>query len=169
MRLTKTTKTNYFLRTSQGTLTIGAGPKGLTHILFENCSPERIQEDEPFRDVFIDWLRKFQRLTIDARWAALSPKGTDFQKTVWRALLDIPSGNTVSYGMIANKIGRPKAFRAVGSAIGANPISLLIPCHRVVPATGGTGNYRWGSDRKRAILEKERTGEGDLTQFFKTT
>ena len=169
MRLVKTTKSNYFLRTRQGMLNIGVGPEGLDYILFEDCSPERIQKDAPFHDVFIDWLHEFQSLTIDDRWAALSPKGTDFQKTVWRALLDVPSGKTVSYGTIAKRIGRPKAFRAVGSAVGANPISLLIPCHRVVPATGGTGNYRWGSDRKQAILETERTGNVDVTQLFKTT
>lgn len=169
MFLKNTTKTNYFLQTQEGMLNIGIGPKGLNHIFFENCSPERIQEDAAFRDTFVNWLNEFQSLTNDKRWATLSPEGTDFQKTVWRALLDIPTGSTTSYGAIAQKIGRPKAFRAVGSAIGANPISLLIPCHRVVPATGGIGNYRWGSDRKQALLEAEKTGSADLAQLFKTT
>lgn len=82
--------------------------------------------------------------------------GTDFQKSVWHALLDIPAGQTVSYSKIANDIGKPKASRAVGTAVGDNPVSLLVPCHRVVRSDGGLGNYGWGLDLKSKILDQER-------------
>lgn len=86
---------------------------------------------------------------------ALELHGTPFQISVWKALLDIPFGRTVKYRDIAAQIGNPKAVRAVGSAVGANPVSLLVPCHRVVPAAGGVGNYLWGKALKEHILSLE--------------
>lgn len=83
--------------------------------------------------------------------------GTPFQLSVWKALLDIPIGITVTYSQVADMIGRPKSVRAVASAIGRNPISLLIPCHRVIRSDGSMGGYHWGLDRKRAILKFEHT------------
>lgn len=85
----------------------------------------------------------------------LDLRGTDFQRSVWKALLDIPRGQVISYGDVANDIGRPKASRAVGSAVGENPVSLIIPCHRVVQANGGLGNYGWGVPLKEKILKAE--------------
>lgn len=82
-------------------------------------------------------------------------QGTNFQLKVWQALLKIPEGCVTSYGYLADKIGQPSASRAVGTAIGNNPISYLIPCHRVLRGDGGIGGYRWGTDRKLAILGKE--------------
>jgi len=79
-------------------------------------------------------------------------KGTNFQIQVWRALLQIPSGALTTYQTIASMIDRPTAARAVGTAIGKNPIGYLIPCHRVIRASGEPGGYRWGIDRKQAIL-----------------
>lgn len=79
-------------------------------------------------------------------------KGTNFQIQVWRALLRIPSGGLVTYQTIAESIARPTASRAVGNAVGKNPIGYLIPCHRVIRASGEIGNYRWGIERKNAIL-----------------
>ncbi len=81
--------------------------------------------------------------------------GTNFQMQVWQALLKIPSGSTVSYNAIAQSLGKPDANRAVGTAVGANPISLLIPCHRVIQSTGIIENYAWGSERKKALLGLE--------------
>ncbi len=81
--------------------------------------------------------------------------GTNFQIQIWQALLKIPSGSTVSYNAIAQSLGKPDANRAVGTAVGANPISLLIPCHRVIQSTGIIENYAWGSERKKAILGAE--------------
>ncbi|MHA8067135.1 methylated-DNA--[protein]-cysteine S-methyltransferase [Aquirufa sp. ROCK2-A2] len=82
-------------------------------------------------------------------------KGTDFQINVWNALLDIPFGKLSNYGVIAQKIGNEKASRAVGTAIGSNPIALLIPCHRVVQASGKLGGFKWGIEKKAAIIAWE--------------
>lgn len=82
-------------------------------------------------------------------------QGTDFQKSVWNTLLKIRKGAVVSYGDIANDLQKPKASRAVGSAVGENPVSLVIPCHRVVQKSGAIGNYGWGVDLKRALLQAE--------------
>ena len=81
--------------------------------------------------------------------------GTDFQRAVWDALTTIPFGAVRTYGQVAAAIGAPRAVRAVGSACGANPVALIVPCHRVVPAGGGIGNYGLGPDRKRMLLERE--------------
>lgn len=81
--------------------------------------------------------------------------GTNFQLQVWQALLRIPCGKTLTYQNIANDMGRPKSSRAVGNAVGANPVSLLIPCHRVIRATGIIDNYGWGSPRKKLLLAME--------------
>ncbi|MGM0505637.1 MAG: methylated-DNA--[protein]-cysteine S-methyltransferase [Bacteroidota bacterium] len=81
--------------------------------------------------------------------------GTPFQLDVWRTLLEIPWGETRTYGWIAKRIGRPNACRAVGSAVGSNPIVLLVPCHRVLPSTGRVGNYGGGRHRKIALLTWE--------------
>lgn len=85
----------------------------------------------------------------------LDLQGTNFQIQVWQALLKIPLGETVTYQDIAQQLGRPKSMRAVGNAVGSNPISLLIPCHRVIRSTGIIDNYGWGSPRKKAILAVE--------------
>jgi AraC family transcriptional regulator of adaptative response/methylated-DNA-[protein]-cysteine methyltransferase len=90
-------------------------------------------------------------------------RGTNFQVQVWRALLRIPLGFTLSYGELAAELGRPSGARAVGSAVGANRIGFLIPCHRVLRAGGALGGYRWGEPRKRAILAWELArGGGQL-------
>jgi len=92
-------------------------------------------------------------------------KGTNFQLKVWEALLRIPSGSVATYEDVARTIDAPKAVRAVGTAVGHNPVAFVIPCHRVIRATGAFGEYRWGAERKKAILvwEQTRTGtDGDI-------
>jgi len=84
--------------------------------------------------------------------------GTDFQQAVWTALKRIPAGQTLSYGEVAKAIGRPKAVRAVGGACGANPIPVLIPCHRVLAAGGKIGGFSGGLDWKRKLLARENAG-----------
>ncbi|HVN52537.1 MAG TPA: methylated-DNA--[protein]-cysteine S-methyltransferase [Acidimicrobiales bacterium] len=86
----------------------------------------------------------------------LAPAGTAFQLEVWARLSDIPYGETVSYRDIAEQVGRPQASRAVGQANGRNPISIIVPCHRVVAADGTLGGYGWGLPRKRWLLDHER-------------
>lgn len=88
--------------------------------------------------------------------------GTPFQRVVWSSLMDIPFGQTVSYQDIAEKMNMPKATRAVGSAIGRNPISLICPCHRVIASNGNLTGYAGGIDRKRWLLDHEQT------EFFRT-
>jgi len=90
----------------------------------------------------------------------VEPSGTDFQRKVWRRLRSIPPGGTTSYGSIAREIGAPSASRAVGAANGANPISIVLPCHRVVGSSGDITGYAGGLDRKRWLLEHERRGTG---------
>lgn len=88
--------------------------------------------------------------------------GTDFEVTVWETLLAIPLGRTTTYGTIANHIGRPKAPRAVGAAVGKNPISFVVPCHRAVGSTGALTGYHWGLTRKRAMLGWEMASTGQV-------
>lgn len=87
--------------------------------------------------------------------APLATEGTPFQRTVWAALRQIPYGETVSYGQLADDIGRPRAVRAVGLANGRNPISIIVPCHRVVGADGSLTGYGGGIERKRFLLDFE--------------
>jgi O-6-methylguanine DNA methyltransferase len=83
--------------------------------------------------------------------------GTPFQRLVWENLRKIPRGTTITYAELAAQIGMPTAVRAVASAVGKNPISVIIPCHRVVPKSGGTGKYRWGSEMKAKLIEREKS------------
>lgn len=87
--------------------------------------------------------------------------GTSFQQDVWKALLQIPAGETRNYAEIAAAVGKPDAVRAAGAANGANPVAVLIPCHRVIRSDGGLGGYAYGLDRKRRLLAWER-GHGNL-------
>lgn len=86
----------------------------------------------------------------------IDARGTDFQRRVWTALREIPPGHTTSYAEIARRIGAPKATRAVGSAIGANPVAVAVPCHRVLRSDGSLSGYHWGADRKRVLLAREK-------------
>jgi AraC family transcriptional regulator of adaptative response/methylated-DNA-[protein]-cysteine methyltransferase len=85
----------------------------------------------------------------------LAVRGSDFQVAVWRALLEIPEGGVTSYGELADRIGSAGASRAIGRAVGDNPVAVLIPCHRVIRASGALSGYRWGVDRKAALLARE--------------
>ena len=82
--------------------------------------------------------------------------GTPFQESVWKALRNVPAGETATYGEIARRIGAPRAVRAVGTSVGRNPVGIVIPCHRIVPSSGGIGNYGGGVDRKAWFLDHER-------------
>jgi methylated-DNA-[protein]-cysteine S-methyltransferase len=117
----------------------------------EGCA----RNDEAFRSVrqqltayFAGELRRFE--------VALAGEGSAFQKKVWQALLDIPFGETESYGQLARRIGNEKASRAVGLANGRNPISIIVPCHRVIGANGSLTGYGGGMERKKWLLEHEK-------------
>jgi AraC family transcriptional regulator of adaptative response/methylated-DNA-[protein]-cysteine methyltransferase len=114
----------------------------------------------------VDMIQQNALYIFTQDWKELSKiklhlKGTDFQLKVWEALLKVPLGGLTTYGKVAAKLNTPKASRAVGSAVGDNPVAFLIPCHRVIQSTGSIGQYHWGSNRKAAMIgwESARTGQ----------
>jgi methylated-DNA-[protein]-cysteine S-methyltransferase len=109
------------------------------------------------RAYFAGDVRAIDGLPVDLR-------GTAFQTSVWRALLDIPCGETTSYGELARRIGRPSAVRAVGLANGANPVGIVVPCHRVIGASGNLTGYGGGLPRKRWLLAHEASQTGAPAQ-----
>ena len=115
-----------------------------------------IQDDLPlFREVR-DWLDAYFRGDrADPRSLPLDPPGTDFQKAVWAQLLDVPYGESRSYGHIAKTLGIPRGAQAVGQAVGRNPIAVLIPCHRILGAGAKLTGYAWGLDKKMWLLRHE--------------
>ncbi|MEA2236394.1 MAG: methylated-DNA-[protein]-cysteine S-methyltransferase [Thermoanaerobaculia bacterium] len=116
--------------------------------------PDWIRDDEALREA-ADQLHAYfagERCTFDL---PLAPRGTDFQQSVWSALQQIPYGETTTYSTIAERIGRPAAVRAVGAANGANPIPIVIPCHRVIGANGSMTGFGGGIDVKKQLLALE--------------
>jgi methylated-DNA-[protein]-cysteine S-methyltransferase len=114
-----------------------------------------VQDDAPLAEVRRQLEEYFDgsRTSFDL---ALDPAGTPFQTRVWAALQEIPYGDTVGYGELARRIGRPTAARAVGAANGRNPIFIVIPCHRVIGADGSLTGFGWGTDCKAWLLDHER-------------
>lgn len=111
------------------------------------------------KDSRADWFAGVMSYLIDSRRPLsikLDLRGTDFQCAVWRALRDIPSGSSASYGEIAQRMGKPTASRAVAGACAANPLAVVVPCHRVLRRDGGLSGYRWGVKRKQAVLSHEQ-------------
>lgn len=151
-----------FTDTPVGRLKLVAHDTALIAVLWENDDPARVrcgplleQCDHPvlteaerqLRDYFSGALKRFT--------VSLAFQGTDFQKQVWEALLTIPYGETRSYGQIAAQIGRPKAVRAVGAANGKNPLSILVPCHRVIGTNGTLTGFAGGLKEKACLLDLE--------------
>ena len=148
-----------------GLITLASDGEVLTGLWFEGQKyyARTLGTDWEARDLPIfrqakDWLDRYLAGLIPDFTPPLRPMGTDFQQRVWTALLSIPYGETRTYGDIARTLGGT-APRAVGSAVGKNPISLLIPCHRVTGAGGSLTGYAGGLDRKAALLALER-GQG---------
>ncbi len=160
-----------FAESPFGRCLIAESPRGICHLSFV----ERGKDKAALAGVRQDWPKaRVQRDNARAKkWAARifgrsSPRaanlracvrGTAFQVRVWRALLEVRRGSLVSYGTLAARVGAPKASRAVGSAVGDNPLAYLIPCHRVIRGTGVLGDYRWGRVRKRALIARESAGK----------
>jgi len=149
-----------------GFCSLGWNSRGVCHLAFHDQKPGfpgQLREKWPNARFLRNdktaekWIRKIFVMKTAERIPAFVC-GTDFQLEVWRALLDIPRASVATYSSIAAAIGNPGAARAVGSACGANPVAWLIPCHRVVRATGIAGGYRWGSERKKAMLASEECG-----------
>ncbi len=142
-----------------GNLTIIAGHDGLEQIHFGEFVGLLLARGEKVAEGVIRQLAEYfagQRRQFDVK---LAPKGTPFQLAVWRALQDIPYGETRSYAEIAHTIGRPSATRAVGAANGANPIPIIIPCHRVIGSNGSLTGFGGGLNVKRQLLDLEMGGQ----------
>ena len=117
--------------------------------------PAWVEDDVPFKDVAqqLDEYFAGDRTDFDVE---VDLAGTPFQLEVWQALQAIPYGETISYAELARRIGRPAAVRAVGSANGRNPVSIIVPCHRVIGADGSLTGYGWGTTNKAWLLDHER-------------
>jgi AraC family transcriptional regulator of adaptative response/methylated-DNA-[protein]-cysteine methyltransferase len=154
-----------FGKTPYGEVLIASTEKGVCHTSFimDNEQPETIlAQDFPKAELIQSEnamhnkvVQLFQANFQENESIQLHLKGTPFQLKVWKALLEIPAGEVKTYGNLAEDIGHPKAYRAVGSAVGQNSVAFIIPCHRVIASTGVIGNYRWGSERKIAMFGRE--------------
>ena len=143
-----------------GRLLLVAGPRGLVRISFDGrWSYAELGQDWREGSTLLDdaaaQLDEYFAGTRRAFDLPLAPNGTAFQKQVWDALVQIPYGAVASYSEIAASIGLPNRARAVAQACGANPLAVAIPCHRVVKRDGALSGYRWGVERKRALLKRE--------------
>lgn len=157
-----TTRTTYFttMPSPVGELLLTSNGDALTAVYFEDPKYGPTSTDGCIRDdaVLAEARRQLEEYFRGDRTdfdLALAPAGTDFQRSVWRALTEIPFASTTSYGRIASSIGKPSASRAVGAANGRNPISIIVPCHRVVGSGGDLTGYGGGLDRKRWLLDHE--------------
>ena len=151
---------------SLGLLLVAFGERGVCAILLDDDREALVQDlQRRFRrSTLIEcplagnpWFDKVRSSVEDPSQpldAPLQLHGTPFQQTVWQALLAIPPGTTSSYAEIARRIGAPTSSRAVGAAIAANPLAVIVPCHRVLRSDGGLSGYRWGVARKRALLDR---------------
>lgn len=106
-------------------------------------------------EVFFKWLEYYHQVDKNEQWNCLRPAGTEFQLRVWRELFQVPWGSHCSYRDLAVAVGQPQAAQAIGQAVGRNPISLLIPCHRIIRSNRTLGGYQWGLELKTALLEAE--------------
>jgi len=136
-------------------LAFGEEPGRLLEELRAAFPRARLHNDEARLYGWFEQVRDFVLLPREALDLPLDIQGTAFQSRVWRALRQIPLGETLSYGQVAQRLGEPRASRAVASACASNRIAMLIPCHRVVGADGRLSGYRWGPRRKEALLERE--------------
>ena len=151
-----------FFESMFGNMIIGSSSKGVCHLMFYQDIHEALrglQQQFPNaqiiarQDRYQDQVKNFLAGTKGLKEGlTLHLQGTPFQFQVWQALLNIPSGVLSTYGAIAKYLKNPLASRAVGTAVGANPIAVLIPCHRVLGASGSMGHYRWGTIRKMALI-----------------
>jgi AraC family transcriptional regulator of adaptative response/methylated-DNA-[protein]-cysteine methyltransferase len=154
---------NYsFAESPFGNILVASTAKGICHLAFADNKEEALvglHHQFPNAQYYqmVDHVQQEAMFIFQKDWSKLSNiklhlKGTAFQLKVWEALLKIPMGGLETYGSLAKDIQLPSASRAVGSAVGDNPVAFLIPCHRVIRSTGEFGQYHWGSTRKTAII-----------------
>lgn len=159
----KNLSVNYsFVESPFGNLIVASTPKGICYIAFDDDEEKALNNlkgkfpNATFQRK-LDLMQQNALFIFQNDWSKLPEiklhlKGTDFQLKVWEALLKIPMGHLSTYGNIAEQIGNSNASRAVGTAIGRNPVAFLIPCHRVIQSSGNIGGYMWGNTRKTAII-----------------
>lgn len=158
-----------FAESPFGQMIVASTPKGVCNISFEDNKKQaliKLKKTFPYAS-YHQVIDKFQQdalFIFQKDWSRLDEiklhlNSTPFQLKVWESLLKIPMGRLATYGSIAKYIGNPNASRAVGTAVGSNPVAFLIPCHRVIQSTGNVGGYMWGAIRKSAIIgwEASRT------------
>jgi O-6-methylguanine DNA methyltransferase len=161
MTTTSTTTFRMTVDSPVGPLLLTSDGKALTRVLFA-AEPDRSWSTEtcPVLEraaAQLDEYFRGERTDFDL---PLEPAGTPFQRTVWQALREIPYAETINYGQLAARVGNPRASRAVGLANGRNPISIVVPCHRVIGADGSLTGYGGGLGRKRTLLDLERHTSG---------
>lgn len=152
----------YFYDSPFGNLLAGSTTKGICYLMFAEKTEaainvlksrfpnaEFVQKSDDFQQRGVAFFTSYGNTNEELK---LHLKGTDFQLKVWESLLKIPLGKLSTYGKIANELHNPGASRAVGTAIGSNPVAFLIPCHRVIQTSGNLGGYMWGVTRKQAII-----------------
>ena len=150
-----------------GRLLLAGTAQGLTHLVFQDGArplvppPHWIRDFQPLESA-IHQVRAYFAGQCTRFTIALAPEGTPFQHRVWQVLQTIPYGQTISYGALARMIGQPHAARAVGAANACNPISIIIPCHRVIGSTGKLVGYGGGLAIKKALLALERQFAGQV-------
>ena len=150
------------MKSPVGVLKLVAGDTGLAAVLWENDKPKRVKVQGDAKNASHPVLLKAEK-ELQEYFAGKRKKfsaktdllGTEFQKSVWAALSAIPFGQTRSYAEIAKQIGKPKAVRAVGSAIGRNPVSIIVPCHRVIATSGKLAGFAGGLGNNKKLLDLE--------------
>lgn len=150
--------TFFTYRTPAGAITIASNGQALTHLLFGEHLLNGEQKPSELTNLAANQLQEYfagKRKVFDL---PLEPQGTEFQKTVWTALTEIPYGETRSYGEVASAINKPRAARAVGSANNKNPLHIVVPCHRVIGANGKPIGYAGGLKAKEFLLDLEKKG-----------
>jgi len=146
-------------RTDRGVCAIllGDDPDTLARELQDRFPRATLIDDDEELDELVARVVEFVEAPATGLDLPLDVRGTAFQRRVWQALREIPAGSTASYTDVAGRIGAPNSVRAVAQACAANPLAVAIPCHRVVRSDGGLSGYRWGVERKRALIQREGT------------
>ena len=165
MTSNQTVRNTLVMSSPVGKLTLVASSKGLVAIDVRNNTKQVVTaKDASAQEILLKTKKQLEQYFAGKRTSfdvALDLVGTEFQVKAWRALCRIPFGKTITYGQQASNIKKPKAFRAVGSANGKNPIPIIVPCHRVVASDGSLGGYSLGLKMKKQLLALEGVSEAE--------
>ena len=162
--LNKRVRNDLVIASPVGKLRLVASEKGLVAIDVRNHTKQETTIDASAQAILIKTKKQLEQYFAGTRTSfdvALDLVGTEFQVQAWRALGRIPFGKTISYGQQAKNMKKPKAFRAVGSANGMNPVPIIVPCHRVVASDGSLGGYSLGLKMKKQLLAIEGVGDAE--------